>query len=62
MSKWSAYCQNSQLIVCSVWYGFYCRPDLLKIYATAAFAVGVAGVILPWSAWFNQRKNKVNHQ
>lgn len=43
-------------LICSsiftmIWYGLYCRPDLLQIYATVAFGVGIAGIILPWQAW-----------
>jgi predicted membrane channel-forming protein YqfA (hemolysin III family) len=38
-------------LICSsiftmIWYGFYCRPDLLRIYGTVSVVVGVLGLLV----------------
>jgi len=41
-----------------VYYGFGCRPTTAAIYLTVTFCLGIAGSILPFMDWFNERKNK----
>ncbi|GAA5842923.1 hypothetical protein JCM11251_002935 [Rhodosporidiobolus azoricus] len=53
----------SGLIAASVmgaeYYGFYSRPTLATSYMIFSAVVGVAGMIVPWQAWFNQREHKM---
>ncbi|PWZ03052.1 HlyIII-domain-containing protein [Testicularia cyperi] len=50
------------LVAASIWttvYNcFYCQPNLALFYSFTTLLVGLAGAILPWAAWFNERKNK----
>ncbi|KAI5475624.1 adiponectin receptor protein, partial [Pseudohyphozyma bogoriensis] len=53
----------SGLIAASVmgmeYYGFYCSPNLAAFYMTFSAVLGIAGMILPWKPWFNERKFKM---
>ncbi|KAM0753865.1 HlyIII-domain-containing protein [Meredithblackwellia eburnea MCA 4105] len=53
----------SGLIAASVmgmeFYGFYCRPELAAGYMTFSAVLGIAGMILPWKPWFNEREFKM---
>ncbi|KAL8278284.1 hypothetical protein RQP46_009316 [Phenoliferia psychrophenolica] len=53
----------SGLIAASVmgmeYYGFYCRTTLAVSYMAFSATLGVAGMILPWKPWFNERKFKM---
>lgn len=50
------------LVAASVWttiYNeFYCQPNLAMLYSLSTLAVGVVGAVVPWQAWFNERRNK----
>ncbi|GAA6016410.1 hypothetical protein JCM11491_002402 [Sporobolomyces phaffii] len=52
----------SSLIAASVmaaeYYGFYHETQLATGYMIFSAIVGVAGMIVPWSSWFNQREYK----
>ncbi|KAF8574133.1 hypothetical protein K439DRAFT_1642424, partial [Ramaria rubella] len=39
-------------------YGFSCRPHTALLYLSVSFALGVAGSVLPFMTWFNERENK----
>ncbi|KAF8512391.1 hemolysin-III related-domain-containing protein [Gautieria morchelliformis] len=41
-----------------VYYGFGCRPQTAILYLSVSLALGIAGSILPFMTWFNERKNK----
>ncbi|KAF8510560.1 HlyIII-domain-containing protein [Hysterangium stoloniferum] len=41
-----------------VYYGFGCRPTTAAFYLIITFCLGIAGSILPFMTWFNERKNK----
>ncbi|GAA5980698.1 hypothetical protein JCM11641_000179 [Rhodosporidiobolus odoratus] len=53
----------SGLIAASVmgaeYYGFYQQPALATGYMIFSALVGVAGMIVPWQAWFNKREYKM---
>lgn len=40
------------------YYGFYSHPALAASYMCFNFVIGVTGMIVPWQAWFNERKYK----
>ncbi|CAE6416767.1 unnamed protein product [Rhizoctonia solani] len=42
-----------------VYYGFACQPAIMRFYISIAIMTGIAGSILPFQAWFDERKNKV---
>lgn len=50
------------LVAASVWTlvynAFYCQPNLAMFYSFTTLLVGAVGAIVPWAAWFNDRKNK----
>lgn len=50
------------LVAASVWttiYNeFYCQPNLAMLYSLTTLVVGIIGAVVPWAAWFNERKNK----
>ncbi|SJX60030.1 related to IZH3-membrane protein involved in zinc ion homeostasis [Sporisorium reilianum f. sp. reilianum] len=50
------------LVAASIWtivYNcFYCQPNLALFYSFTTLVVGLAGAILPWAEWFNERRNK----
>ncbi|GAA5957778.1 hypothetical protein JCM3765_003763 [Sporobolomyces pararoseus] len=52
----------SSLIAASVmaaeYYGFYHHANLATGYMIFSAIIGVTGMIVPWSAWFNQREYK----
>ncbi|GAA5937838.1 hemolysin III family protein [Sporobolomyces koalae] len=52
----------SGLIAASVmaaeYYGFYEQANLAMGYMIFSSVIGVTGMIVPWSAWFNQREYK----
>ncbi|GAA5902622.1 hemolysin III family protein [Sporobolomyces salmoneus] len=52
----------SSLIAASVmaaeYYGFYHHANLATGYMIFSALVGITGMIVPWSAWFNQREYK----
>ncbi|GAA5840914.1 hypothetical protein JCM3766R1_005401 [Sporobolomyces carnicolor] len=52
----------SSLIAASVmaaeYYGFYHHANLAMGYMIFSSIIGVTGMIVPWSAWFNQREYK----
>ncbi|GAA5965201.1 hypothetical protein JCM21900_004897 [Sporobolomyces salmonicolor] len=52
----------SGLIAASVmgaeYYGFYDHPNLAMGYMVFSSIIGITGMIVPWSAWFNQRQYK----
>ncbi|GAA5873667.1 hypothetical protein JCM1840_002995 [Sporobolomyces johnsonii] len=52
----------SGLIAASVmgaeYYGFYDHPNLAMGYMVFSSIIGITGMIVPWSAWFNQRRYK----
>ncbi|KAG8755876.1 hypothetical protein FRC12_010747, partial [Ceratobasidium sp. 428] len=41
-----------------MYYGFACQPGWMRVYISAAIATGIAGSILPFQGWFNERRNK----
>ncbi|KAG9095294.1 hypothetical protein FS749_010721 [Ceratobasidium sp. UAMH 11750] len=43
-----------------VYYGFACQPGWMKVYISVTIATGIAGSILPFQGWFNERRNKVH--
>ncbi|KAG8684877.1 hypothetical protein FRC11_011480, partial [Ceratobasidium sp. 423] len=43
-----------------VYYGFACQPAIMWFYISIAIMTGIAGSILPFQAWFDERKNKVH--
>ncbi|GAA5903819.1 hypothetical protein JCM6882_001323 [Rhodosporidiobolus microsporus] len=53
----------SGLIAASVmgaeYYGFYSHPRLATSYMIFSALVGVAGMVVPWQKWFNQREHKM---
>ncbi|GAA5853051.1 hypothetical protein JCM5353_003148 [Sporobolomyces roseus] len=52
----------SGLIAASVmaaeYYGFYDQANLATGYMIFSSVIGITGMIVPWSAWFNQREYK----
>lgn len=50
------------LVAASVWTlvynAFYCQPNLAMVYSLSTLVVGLVGAIVPWQAWFNDRRNK----
>ncbi len=55
--------QLSRLISASVasvvYYAFSCRKVAFSIYLSLTIFAGIAGSILPFMQWFNERKYKV---
>ena len=41
-----------------MYYGFACQPAIMRMYITVAIMTGIAGSILPFQGWFNERRNK----
>ncbi|KAG9089241.1 hypothetical protein FRC07_012378, partial [Ceratobasidium sp. 392] len=41
-----------------MYYGFACQPGWMRVYISIAIATGIAGSILPFQGWFNERRNK----
>ncbi|OCH87050.1 HlyIII-domain-containing protein [Obba rivulosa] len=39
-----------------VYYGFQCNSDASKVFLSFCLAMGVAGSVLPFTDWFNQKK------
>lgn len=48
----------SASIATVVYYGFSCRPYPFTIYLGMTMVAGLAGSVLPFMKWFNQRKHK----
>jgi adiponectin receptor len=48
----------SASIATVVYYGFSCRPYPFTIYLGMTIVAGLAGSVLPFMQWFNQRKHK----
>ncbi|CAE6439929.1 unnamed protein product [Rhizoctonia solani] len=42
-----------------MYYGFACQPMIMQFYIIIAIMTGIAGSILPFQGWFNERRNKV---
>ncbi|CAE6542744.1 unnamed protein product [Rhizoctonia solani] len=42
-----------------MYYGFACQPVIMRFYISIAIMTGIAGSILPFQGWFNERRNKV---
>lgn len=42
-----------------VFYGFNCQTTEMRLYTTLCMLTGLAGSIIPFQAWFNERRNKV---
>ncbi|CAE7234125.1 unnamed protein product [Rhizoctonia solani] len=42
-----------------MYYGFACQPAIMRFYISIAIITGIAGSILPFQGWFNERRNKV---
>ncbi|EUC58338.1 hemolysin-III-like protein [Rhizoctonia solani AG-3 Rhs1AP] len=41
-----------------MYYGFACQPAIMRFYISIAILTGIAGSILPFQGWFNERRNK----
>ncbi|CAE6473771.1 unnamed protein product [Rhizoctonia solani] len=41
-----------------MYYGFACQPAIMRFYISIAIMTGIAGSILPFQGWFNERRNK----
>lgn len=42
-----------------VFYGFRCQDTQLRVYTTLCMLTGLAGSVIPFQGWFNERRNKV---
>ncbi|KAF8601049.1 HlyIII-domain-containing protein [Ceratobasidium sp. AG-I] len=41
-----------------MYYGFACQPAWMRFYISITIVTGLAGSILPFQGWFNERRNK----
>jgi hypothetical protein len=57
------YCILNRLISASVqsvvFYGFNCQTTELRLYTALCMLTGLAGSIVPFMSWFDERRNKV---
>jgi adiponectin receptor len=44
-------------VVVTEYYGFYCESTFRNSYIAATALFGVAGVVVPWLSWFDQKGN-----
>jgi hypothetical protein len=42
-------------VVVTEYYGFYCESTFRNSYIAATAMFGVAGVVVPWLSWFDQK-------
>jgi len=42
-----------------VFYGFKCKPTELRLYTALCMMTGLAGSVVPFMSWFDERRNKV---
>ncbi|KAF9550867.1 hypothetical protein EC957_011414 [Mortierella hygrophila] len=45
-------------VVVTEYYGFYCESTFRNSYIAATALFGVAGVVIPWLSWFDQKETR----
>jgi adiponectin receptor len=48
-------------VVVTEYYGFYCESVFRNSYIVATSLFGVAGVVIPWLSWFDQKGKLLTH-
>lgn len=49
----------SASVATMVYHGFNCQPTHLTMYTSLSILTGLAGSVVPFQVWFNERRNKV---